>query len=79
LELTTLSSEDGETMLLLSNGTSMEFPKLSRTTIGNPILLIFNPMEVQITSDALPPTQDGGKCSDSKTTTSSTREERLWK
>jgi hypothetical protein len=59
-------SRDGELTRKPSNGTLMRFLRPSRTTTGNHIHLIFNPMEVQPTSDALLPTQDGGKCSDIK-------------
>jgi hypothetical protein len=73
---TTSGSRDGEIMLLLSNGTSMEFPRLSRTTTGSHTPLISNPMEAQATSDAQPLTQDGGNCSDMKTTSLPMKEER---
>jgi hypothetical protein len=72
-------SRDGERMLLLNNGISMESPRLSRTTNGRATHLISNQMEDQTTWDAQLPTQDGGKCSDSKITMWSMREERLWK
>jgi len=68
MEQTTFGSRDGERMLLLNNGTLMVLAKLSRTTTGNPTHLISNLMVVQTISDVPPPTQDGGKSSDSKIT-----------
>jgi hypothetical protein len=79
MELTTFGSKDGELMLLLNNGTSMVFQRLSETTIGRATHLISNQMVDQTILDAQALTQDGGKCSDSKTITLSMREERLWK
>jgi hypothetical protein len=72
-------SRDGERMLLLNNGTSMRSQRPSRTTTGRAIHLISNPMVDQPMSDAQLPTQDGGKCSDTKVPQSSMREERSWK
>jgi len=50
-------------MLKLSNGTSMEFQRPSRTTTGNLIHLISSLMVDPQTLDAQPLTLDGGKCS----------------
>jgi hypothetical protein len=72
-------SRDGERMLLLNNGTSMRSQRPSRTTTGRATHSISNPMVDQPMSDAQPPTQDGGKCSDTKVPQSSMREERSWK
>jgi hypothetical protein len=60
-------SRDGERTLPLSNGTSMVFQRLSRTTTGSLIHLIFKETVDQTTYDALLPTQDGGNSLDSKT------------
>jgi len=59
-------SRDGERTLLLSNGTSMRFQRHSRTTTGSPTHLTFRATVDQPTSDVPLPTQDGGKCSDTK-------------
>jgi len=61
-----LISEDGERMQWDSNGTSMEFQRLSRIIFGKLIHLIFNPTEDHLTSDVPLPTQDGGNSSDTK-------------
>jgi len=79
MELTMSGSRDGETMLKLNNGTLIVFQRLSRTTTGSPTHLISKVMVVQLTLDAQPPTQDGGKSSDMKADSSSTRKERLLK
>jgi hypothetical protein len=70
---------DGERMSKPNNGTLMESPRLSETTTGNLTHLISNQMVTAITSDALLPTQDGGKSSDTRTVTLSTREAKLSK
>jgi hypothetical protein len=72
-------SRDGERMLLLNNGTSMRSQRPSRTTTGRATHSISNPMVDQPMSDAQLPTQDGGKCSDTKVLQSSMKEERSWK
>jgi hypothetical protein len=59
-------SRDGERMLLLNNGFSTRFQRPSRTITGNHTHLISKEMVHQLTLDALLPTQDGGKCSDTK-------------
>jgi hypothetical protein len=69
-------SEDGEQTPVLNNGISMALQRPLETTTGRVTHLTSNQMVVQTTLDAQLPTQDGGKCSDSKTTISSTREER---
>jgi len=79
MELITFGSRDGEIMSRHNNGISMVFLRQSRTTTGNHILLIFKAMVDPTTSDAQLQTQDGGRSSDSKTITSSTREEKSWK
>jgi hypothetical protein len=61
-----LISEDGERMQWDSNGTSMEFQRLSRAIFGKLIHLIFNPTEVQQISDVQPQIQDGGNSSDTE-------------
>jgi hypothetical protein len=63
---TTFGWEDGELTLKPNNGTSMESPRLSRITTGNHTHLISNQTVDQPMSDALLPTQDGGKCGDLK-------------
>jgi len=63
-ELTMSGSRDGETMLDNNSGTSMKSPRLSRITTGSLTHLTSNPTVDQATSDALLPTQDGGRCSD---------------
>jgi len=78
-ELTTFGSRDGERMSEPNNGTSMKSLRLSRTTTGRLTHLISNPTEDQAISDALLPTQDGGRCSDTKVPQLSTRKERSWK
>jgi hypothetical protein len=77
--LTTSGLRDGETTREHSNGTSTVSPRPSRTTTGNLTLLIFNPTEDHQTSDALLPTQDGGKFSDTKVPQSLTTKVRLLK
>jgi hypothetical protein len=59
-------SRDGEQTPLLNNGTSMRSQRLSRITTGRATHLTSNQMVDLQTSDALLPTQDGGKCSDIK-------------
>jgi len=74
-----LLSRDGETMPRVNNGTSIMFPRLSRTTNGRATHLISNQMVDPPTSDALPLTQDGGNCSSMKVLSSPTsRTTRLW-
>jgi hypothetical protein len=75
---TMLFLRDGERMLLLNNGISMKSQRLSRTTTGSHIHLIFNPTVTLLTSDALQPTQDGGRCSDTRKFMLPMREEKFW-
>jgi hypothetical protein len=79
MELTTSGSRDGERMLRANNGTSIKFPKLSRTTNGNLIHLTSNQMVAQPTSDVLLQTQGGGNSSNMKEQTLSMRKVRLLK
>jgi hypothetical protein len=66
---TTLPSRDGERTLLLKLGLSTALTRPSEATTGKTMLLKSNPMEDQPTLDAHPQsTQDGGNCSDTKTT-----------
>jgi hypothetical protein len=74
---TTFGSRDGETTSLDNNGISMVSPRLSRTTNGNLTHLISNPTVDHLTLDVQLPTQDGGNCSDTKTTLLLMKEERL--
>jgi hypothetical protein len=69
-------SRDGERMSEPSNGTSMRCPRLSRITTGSPTHLISKATEDQATSDVPQPTQDGGRCSDTKELLLETRKER---
>jgi len=64
--LTMYGREDGDTIPQPNNGSSMVFPRPSRTTNGSLTHLISNPTVVQPMSDALLPTQDGGNCGDTK-------------
>jgi hypothetical protein len=73
---TTSGSRDGEEMSEPSNGTSMRFPRPSRTTTGSHTHLISNQTVVQPISDVLQPTQDGGNCSDLMEDILSTKEAR---
>jgi hypothetical protein len=73
-----LLSRDGETPRL-NNGTSMVSPRLSRTTTGNLIHLISNPMVDQPISDVPLPTQDGGKSLEMKEDSLPMKKERLLK
>jgi hypothetical protein len=73
------TSEDGERMPWVNNGTLMVFPRLSRTIFGRLTHLISNPTEVQAISDVLLPTQDGGNSSDTRVLTLLMREEKFWK
>jgi len=66
-------------MLLLNNGSSMKFPRPSRTTTGNHIHLISNQMEIQTMLDALQQIQDGGNYSNMKIISLKTRKEKSWK
>jgi hypothetical protein len=59
-------SRDGERMLMPNNGSSMRFQRPSRTTTGSLTHLTSNQTEDQAISDALQPTLDGGRCSDTK-------------
>jgi hypothetical protein len=72
-------SEDGERMLWDSNGTLMEFQRLSRTIFGKLIHLIFNPTVDHQISDVPQPTQDGGNSLDTEVLLLSMREEKLLK
>ena len=74
-------SRDGETIIDLNNGSSMELPRLSETITGNHTHLTSNRTEAQATSDAPLPTQDGGNSSDMITQLplSIMREEKLLK
>jgi hypothetical protein len=62
---TTLHSRNGET-IVASNGTSMVSLRPLRATCGSHTHLISNLTVDQQMSDALLPTQDGGKCGDLK-------------
>jgi hypothetical protein len=73
------TSEDGERMLWVNNGISMEFQKPSRTIFGRLTPLIFKAMVAQATLDVLLQTQDGGKFSDMKVPLLRMREVKLWK
>jgi hypothetical protein len=57
----------------------MRSPRPSRITTGSLIHSTSNLMVDQTTSDALPLTQDGGRCSDSRVLMLLTREERFLK
>jgi hypothetical protein len=72
---TTLHLRNGET-IVVSNGTSMVSLRPLRAMPGNLTLLISNLTVDQQMSDALLPTQDGGKCGDLKEDILSTRKER---
>jgi hypothetical protein len=72
-------SRDGERTLEPKNGSSMESQRPSRTTTGSHTHLIFNPTVDQPMSDALLPTQDGGKSGDLKVVSLSTRKVRFLK
>jgi hypothetical protein len=63
---TMFGKEDGERMLWVNNGSSMESPRLSRITNGRITHLTFNQMEDPQTSDVLPLTQDGGNFGEAK-------------
>jgi hypothetical protein len=67
-------SRDGERMSKPNNGTSMESARLSETTTGNLTPSTSRATVTATTSDALPPTQDGGNFSDTKTVMLSMRE-----
>jgi hypothetical protein len=68
---------DGETTSQDNNGISMVSPRLLRTTNGSLTHLIFNPMVDHLTLDVLLRTQDGGNCSETKTTLLLMKEEKL--
>jgi hypothetical protein len=57
---------DGERMLKPNNGGSMKNQRPSRTTTGSLTHLTSKAMVDQATLDVPLPTQDGGKCSDTK-------------
>jgi hypothetical protein len=76
---TMLPWRDGETTPRPSNGTSMEFQRLSRTTTGNLIHLTFSQTEDQLISDVLLLTQDGGNSSKLKVDSLWTKKERYLK
>jgi hypothetical protein len=76
MEPTTYGLRDGERMLLLNNGTSMRFQRLSKTTTGSHTHLTSKEMVDPLTSDAQLQTQDGGKCSDTRTLLLQTKEEK---
>jgi len=61
---TMLSKRDGETTSGNNNGSSIMSPRPSRTTTGRVTHSTSNPTEVHPTSDALLPTQDGGRSSE---------------
>jgi len=73
------ASEDGERTQWVNNGTSMVFPKLSRTTFGKLIHLTSNPTVDQPTLDVPLLTQDGGNFSDTRALPLSMKEERSLK
>jgi hypothetical protein len=72
--LITLSSRDGERMLLCNNSGSMRSQRLLEATTGKTIALIFKAMVDQATLE-LPQvsTQDGGNCSRRTVNSLSTR------
>jgi hypothetical protein len=61
---------------MLNNGTLMKSPRLSKTTTGRAIPWTSNLMVDQPTSDAPLPTQDGGRCGNTKTHSLLMRKER---
>jgi hypothetical protein len=72
-------SEDGERMQWVNNGTSMVFPRPSRTTFGKLIHLTSNPTVDQPTLDVQLLTLDGGNFSDTRALPLSMKEERSLK
>jgi hypothetical protein len=73
------TSEDGERMPWVNNGTSMVSQRQSRTTFGRLTLSISNLTVDLQTSDVLLLTLDGGNCLDTKVLPLSMKEEKFWK